>query len=186
MTQRKNSHTMKKTIILAVLSSIVSLSSFGQAAGNSVYNESAQNYYMAPSNSYANAAVFTDSTIELGIDALMNVDANSYVVILGSSQVGETIDSCYNALNIRINNFVNQLTVIGIKKEDIYVDFVSQVPVFEYTPGQVKSAAASFGGADKAQVAKMLHILLNINKKIKHDDEYDAIAVGVTYLAHAK
>jgi crossover junction endodeoxyribonuclease RuvC len=60
------------------------------------------------------------------------------------------------------------------------------VPVFEYTPGQVKSATAGHGGADKKEVAAMLTLLLKISKKIQHDDEYDAIAIGVTHLAMAR
>lgn len=56
----------------------------------------------------------------------------------------------------------------------------------EYTPGEVKSAAAGWGGADKKQVIKMLHALLKIEKTIRHDDEYDAIAIGITHLAHAR
>ena len=59
-----------------------------------------------------------------------------------------------------------------------------KIPIFEYTPGEVKSATAGSGSADKKQVATMLHILIKIEKKIKHDDEYDAIAVGITHLAH--
>jgi crossover junction endodeoxyribonuclease RuvC len=60
------------------------------------------------------------------------------------------------------------------------------VKVFEYTPGEVKSAAAGYGGADKQAVIKMLHALVKIEKEIRHDDEYDAIAVGVTHLARAR
>ena len=60
------------------------------------------------------------------------------------------------------------------------------LPVSEYTPGQVKSAAAGWGGADKKAVATMLHALIQIEKSIKHDDEYDAIAIGVTHLAHTR
>jgi crossover junction endodeoxyribonuclease RuvC len=59
------------------------------------------------------------------------------------------------------------------------------LPVYEYTPMQVK-AALGYGKADKKQVTKMLHMLVKINKPIKHDDEYDAIAVGVTHLAHRR
>lgn len=58
--------------------------------------------------------------------------------------------------------------------------------VFEYTPGEVKAAAAGFGGADKKAVARMLHALMKIDKKIEYDDEYDAIAVAVTHLARAR
>ena len=60
------------------------------------------------------------------------------------------------------------------------------IPVFEYTPGEVKSAATGFGGADKRAVAKMLHALVTIRKDIRHDDEYDAIAIAVTHLARSR
>jgi crossover junction endodeoxyribonuclease RuvC len=60
------------------------------------------------------------------------------------------------------------------------------LPVSEYTPGEVKSAAAGFGGADKAAVAKMLHALIKIEKSIKYDDEYDAIAIGIAHLARVR
>ena len=58
--------------------------------------------------------------------------------------------------------------------------------VAEYTPREVKSAAAGFGAADKGAVARMLHALVKIERAPKHDDEYDAIAVGITHLARVK
>lgn len=57
------------------------------------------------------------------------------------------------------------------------------VEVFEYTPGQIKNATSGFGKADKKQIAAMLHLLIKIEKTIKHDDEYDAIAIALTHLA---
>lgn len=63
---------------------------------------------------------------------------------------------------------------------------VAGIPTFEYTPGQVKSATTGSGTADKKQIIAMLHLLLRIGKDIRHDDEYDAIAVGITHLAHAR
>jgi len=60
------------------------------------------------------------------------------------------------------------------------------VPVFEYAPGEVKSAAAGSGSADKTQVSKMLHVLIRIEKEIAFDDEYDAIAIGITHLARVR
>lgn len=60
------------------------------------------------------------------------------------------------------------------------------IPVTEYTPGQVKSATTGYGNSDKHAVARMLHTLLVIEKKIQHDDEYDAIAIGITHLASAR
>lgn len=60
------------------------------------------------------------------------------------------------------------------------------IEVFEYTPGEVKSAAAGSGSADKKAVARMLHVLMRIEKKIAHDDEYDAIAIAVTHLSRTR
>jgi crossover junction endodeoxyribonuclease RuvC len=60
-----------------------------------------------------------------------------------------------------------------------------ELPVHEYAPSEIKSAATGSGNADKAQVAKMLHLLVRIAKPIRHDDEYDAIAVGLTHLVHS-
>jgi crossover junction endodeoxyribonuclease RuvC len=60
------------------------------------------------------------------------------------------------------------------------------VPVFEYTPSEVKSAVASSGNADKQAVAKMLHALVTIPHAVRHDDEYDAIAIAVTHLSRVR
>ncbi len=57
------------------------------------------------------------------------------------------------------------------------------IPVFEYGPGEVKSAVAGSGRADKKQIMTMVRMLLKIDKAVRHDDEYDAIAIGITYLA---
>ena len=38
----------------------------------------------------------------------------------------------------------------------------AEVPLFEYMPGEVKSAVSGFGGANKTQMTKMLHLLLSI------------------------
>lgn len=60
------------------------------------------------------------------------------------------------------------------------------IEVFEYTPGEVKSAAAGSGAADKKAVARMLHALMKIEKDIEYDDEYDAIAIAVTHLSRIR
>ncbi|HVU75925.1 MAG TPA: crossover junction endodeoxyribonuclease RuvC [Candidatus Paceibacterota bacterium] len=59
------------------------------------------------------------------------------------------------------------------------------LPVHEYAPSEIKSATTGSGRADKAQIAKMLHLLVKIEKPIRHDDEYDAIAIGLTHLVHS-
>ncbi len=57
--------------------------------------------------------------------------------------------------------------------------------VSEYTPPQVKIALTGYGRASKAQVAAMVEQLIRIpEKKARLDDEFDAIAIGLTHAAH--
>ena len=84
------------------------------------------------------------------------------------------------------NNQKTAMQVAEVRGALIGLAGMCDIPVAEYTPGQIKSAAAGHAQADKKQVAKMLHLLVKIDKKIKYDDEYDAIAVGITHLAHTR
>lgn len=53
------------------------------------------------------------------------------------------------------------------------------IPVFEYTPMQVKLAVAGYGGAKKPQVQQMVKVLLNLESVPKPDDAADALAVAI-------
>lgn len=65
----------------------------------------------------------------------------------------------------------------------IYEATKAGMPVSEYSPMQIKSAIAGDGTSDKARVAKMIHLLINMPDKNALDDEYDAIAVALTHSA---
>ena len=55
--------------------------------------------------------------------------------------------------------------------------------VKEFTPMEIKVAVTGYGKSEKAQVTDMVKRLIKIDKLIKYDDEFDAIAVGLTYFA---
>lgn len=56
--------------------------------------------------------------------------------------------------------------------------------VQEFSPAEIKIAVTGYGKSDKDQVMAMVPRLINITKPIKYDDEYDAIAAGITFFAH--
>lgn len=60
------------------------------------------------------------------------------------------------------------------------------VPVYEYTPLQVKQAVAGYGRADKAQVKEMVRLLLRLAAAPEPDDAADAVAVAVCHLHSAR
>lgn len=55
------------------------------------------------------------------------------------------------------------------------------VPIFEYTPMQVKQAVAGYGGADKRQVMLMTQRLLNMKQIPRPDDAADALAIAICH-----
>lgn len=55
------------------------------------------------------------------------------------------------------------------------------VPVFEYTPMQVKQAVAGYGAADKKQVMLMTQRLLKMHVIPRPDDAADALAVAICH-----
>jgi crossover junction endodeoxyribonuclease RuvC len=59
------------------------------------------------------------------------------------------------------------------------------VPVFEYGPHEVKMAVTGYGRADKAQVQRMVQVVLGMSVLPRPDDAADALAVAIC-LAHAQ
>lgn len=53
------------------------------------------------------------------------------------------------------------------------------IPVYEYTPMQVKLAVTGYGRAEKTQVQAMVQRLLNLDHCPKPDDAADALAVAL-------
>jgi crossover junction endodeoxyribonuclease RuvC len=61
-----------------------------------------------------------------------------------------------------------------------------KLPVFVYTPLQVKMALTGYGRADKNQIGQMVKVVLKLEKIPKIDDTSDALAVALTHAFSAK
>jgi crossover junction endodeoxyribonuclease RuvC len=57
--------------------------------------------------------------------------------------------------------------------------------VVQYAPNEVKDAVAGYGGADKAQVAKMVQARLRLSRPPRPADAADAAALALCHLAVA-
>lgn len=55
------------------------------------------------------------------------------------------------------------------------------IPLFEYTPLQVKQGVVGYGRAEKRQVQEMVKLLLNLKSTPKPDDVADALAVAICH-----
>jgi crossover junction endodeoxyribonuclease RuvC len=84
------------------------------------------------------------------------------------------------------NNQKTAMRVAEVRGAILAIAGAAAVAVFEYTPGEVKSATAGSGSADKTAVARMVRMLVKMDERVRLDDEYDAIAIGLTHLASAR
>ena len=83
----------------------------------------------------------------------------------------------------------NQKTAMHVSEARgvmLYVASVFGLSLKEFSPMAIKIAVTGYGNSDKEQVTLMVKKLIKINHDIKYDDEYDAIAVGLTYFATNK
>ncbi|AFM42377.1 Holliday junction endonuclease RuvC [Desulfosporosinus acidiphilus SJ4] len=58
------------------------------------------------------------------------------------------------------------------------------IPIYEYTPLQVKQSVVGYGRAEKQQVQQMVKGLLGLDKIPKPDDTADALAIAICH-AHS-
>ena len=80
----------------------------------------------------------------------------------------------------------NQKTAMQVSEARGAIISVAQdlgLKIFEYTPLQIKAGITSNGRASKKELAYMVTRILSLKTKLKRDDEYDAIATGLTHIA---
>lgn len=78
----------------------------------------------------------------------------------------------------------NQTTVIGVAEaRGVILLAAAQagVPIYEYTPMQVKQAVTGYGKAVKKQIQEMTRILLHLESVPKPDDTADALAMAIAH-----
>jgi crossover junction endodeoxyribonuclease RuvC len=59
------------------------------------------------------------------------------------------------------------------------------VPVYQYSPNEVKQAVAGYGSAGKEQVQRMVQSLLGLVDRPHPPDAADALGLAITHLAAA-
>jgi len=60
------------------------------------------------------------------------------------------------------------------------------LPVFEYTPTEIKQAVVGYGGAEKTQVQQMVKTLLKLKVVPKPLDASDALAAAICHIHSAR
>ncbi len=79
------------------------------------------------------------------------------------------------------NNAKTALTVGQARGVIILAAMQNKIPVYEYTPLQVKQALTGYGRASKTQIQQMMKSMLGLSEVPKPDDVADALAIAVCH-----
>lgn len=80
-----------------------------------------------------------------------------------------------------INNIKTAMTVGEARGVCLLVAEKNKVPIFEYTPLQVKQSLTGYGKAEKKQIQMMVKMILKLKEIPKPDDMADALAIAITH-----
>ena len=78
--------------------------------------------------------------------------------------------------------FKNQRTIMSVSEVRgviLAALAISGVPIYEFTPLQVKQAVSSYGRAGKEQVELMVRLILGLKEKVRPDDAADGLAIAI-------
>jgi uncharacterized protein YggE len=123
---------MKKHFLLLLII-MFARAGWCQVAGNTVYG--------SPKNRTSGAATGNLSSIDpkdssqnyfIEANVLMNVRADEYIAIFALAQEGSTLPEANSKIAMQVNAFLASLGKLGVKTNDVYVDFISQNRVYDF------------------------------------------------------
>lgn len=176
MNAQSYSSAQKITVIIAVfLFSITN--SYCQISGNSVYRNNNNNQSSVAVN---NVVSVNDNNLTVSVKILLNKKADGFVLTLGLNEEDLSVSGCSKKINGRISGLLEKLKSLNIKKDDVYVDFISQTKIYDYTVSGVTAEQIDKGFEIKKNIIISTSNVNNLEKIIALASDfeiYDVIKV---------
>ena len=103
---------------------------------------------------------------------------NGIVQVIRELQPDEAaFESLFYATNVQ-----SALKLGHVRGVSMFAAAEANLPVFEYSPLEVKSAVTGYGRAEKAQVQQMVRALLKLKAAPEPYDASDALAVAICHV----
>ena len=122
---------MKKFGLICGLILFVGSICFAQESGNRNYNAQRRK----PTTNSGDLIASSNGKDLYFVEAsvAMNVRADTYVAVFGLSQEAPTAAESNSKVNGLIAAFTRELNALGVKNSDVFVDFITQNKVYDYT-----------------------------------------------------
>ncbi|MEO1448662.1 MAG: SIMPL domain-containing protein, partial [Bacteroidota bacterium] len=89
-------------------------------------------FYQSQGNQFSILTSPDTRQFELRFAILKNEEPDALVAVFNVVQLGETVSEVNENLNARLATLKKDLVALGIRERDIFVDMVSQVPLYTY------------------------------------------------------
>lgn len=119
-----------KTISMLIFSLVIISNLNAQIGGNQIYQNQSINYNRTPVET--KSIYSTDSTLVVSSKVLLNESAESYVLTIGVKSIAKTVIEANQITDKKIENVINKVKKLGISKNDLYVDFVSETKMYDH------------------------------------------------------
>ena len=143
---------MKKCALL-ILSLFAVVSASGQESGNRIYGNTG--YYQQKRPSQVNTGVLGHSNEGYSIEAsvLTNLKPDAFVVVFGVNDEGTNAASSNEKVNSKIANLIQKTKSLGIESNDVFIDFITQNRVYDFTVTGTQATENFTGFETKKTVA---------------------------------
>jgi len=126
--------TMRTLYLLLIILALAS-TAFAQEAGNRQYGRTDRR--AKPSNGVIFGSENKDLVPAQYLEAyvLLNSAPDEFVAVFGAAQEGKTAAESNLKVNAQLDQFLNAITKHGIKRNDTFIDFITQNRVYSFVPG---------------------------------------------------
>lgn len=162
---------MKKAFLVLSLLFFVNVISFAQESGNRIYGN--VGYYnqtrrQPPTNTgELNVVGSYEGQYGCSIEAsvLMNLKPDAFVAVFGINEEAKESAESNDKVNAKANELTKALSGLGITKNDIFVDFITQNRIYDYTV-QGSQATENFSGFETKKTVAVRYKSRDLFEKI--------------------
>ena len=155
-------------IIALLLLNVLCVSA--QISGNQVYEKNNYNQESLPNNSTVS---INDNILMVSVKILLNKKADGFVMTLGLNEEDETVAGCSKKITARITGFIEKMKSLGVKKENVYIDFISQTKIYDFEVNGINSEQIEKGFEIKKNIIVSTSNVTSLEKIIALASDFE-------------
>lgn len=142
-----------KKCALPILLLFAVIPTFGQEAGNRIYGNNG--YYQQKKHLQINRGDIGHASDGYSIEAsvLTNLKPDAFVVVFGVNEEGPNAAASNEKVNAKLNDLIQKVKPFGITSNDVFVDFITQNRVYDFTVAGTQATEKLTGFETKKTVA---------------------------------